>query len=335
MASQAVSLTKQALQQLEDHLTCSICFDSFKKPRLLNCAHVFCQECIQRLVKPVRRGRSSVTCPFCSKDTALPQGGVVSLQEAFYVNSLAEIQGTLEKVGEPELEEEPVPSAPYREDLMPSVPLNLCSIHGKELEFYCETCSVVICAHCTVKQHRDHQFELKDDKVSESRGELLTQLEPMNMQLLQLQKVLDGESRLIVDQRSSLEAKINVMIENSLQEMRSKKASLINEVYRNAQEKLQKMLAVKKKILNMQGELKGCAGLCDEELLAKDPVDAIKTKMTACIQEVAELKLKLETSDPFIDLTEAVGQSDENFKIYATGMELTTAQVGNAKLILC
>lgn len=309
-----VSLTKQALQQLEDHLTCSICFNSFYKPKLLDCAHVFCQECLQRLVKPVRRGRSSVTCPFCSRETALPQGGVVSLQEAFYVNSLAEIQGTLEKVGEAEIEEDAVPSAPYRENLMPMVPLDLCSIHWKELEFYCETCSVVICAHCTVKQHRDHQFELKDDKVSE----LFTHLEPMNKQLLELQKVLDGQSRQIVDQRSSLEAKVNVMIENSLQEVRSKKANLINEVYRSAQEKLQKMSAMKKEVLNMQGELK--------ELVAKDQVDAIKAKITTCILEVAELKL--ETSDFFIDLTEAVGQSDENFKIYATGVELTISQVG-------
>jgi hypothetical protein len=267
------------------------------------------------LVKPVRGGRSSVTCPVCSKETALPQGGVVSLQEAFYVSSLAEIQGTLEKVTEKE--KDPIPSAPYREDLMPSVPLHLCSIHRKELDFYCETCGIVICAHCIVicahcivKQHRNHEYKLKDDEVSENREELLIELEPTSKELL---RVLNDESRLIVDLRSSLEAKINVVIENSLQEMRSKKASLINEVYRNAREMLQKRSAMKK---HVQGEL---ASLRDQELLTKDQVDATKTKMTACIQEVAESKI--ETADLL---------ADEDSRIC---VEFTTAQVGNANTI--
>lgn len=219
----------------------------------------------------------------------MPQSGVISLQKAFYVNGFAEIQGTLEKGGEAE----PIPSAPYREDLMPKVPLSTCSVHSRELEFYCETCSVVICAHCTVKEHRGHHFELKDAKVSESRGELLTHIEPINKKLRQLLKVLEVESILIVDQRSSLEAQIKVMIEISLQEMRSKKANLIDEVYRNAQEKLQKMLAMKKKILNMQGEVQEYASVCDEELVAKDQVDATKAKITACIQKVADSKLPI------------------------------------------
>ena len=314
---QAVSLTKQALQQLEDHLTCSICFNPYDKPKLLNCAHIFCQECIQRLAKPVHRGVSSVTCPFCSKETALPQGGVVSLQEAFYLNSLTEIQGTLEKVGGTELED-PIPSAPFREDL------NFCSEHQKELDMYCETCSIVICAHCTVKQHRDHQFELKDEKVSKSRDELLAHFEPMNEQLLKLKKEIDDQSRQILDQRSSLETQIYVMTEDSLREMRYKKAKLIDEVYCNAKKKLQRVLDVKEKILSMQGELNSYTS---QELLAKGQVDATKVKMTACIQKVAELDLK--TSDLSIDLSEMIGRSNEDPIIYATGMELTTAQVSH------
>lgn len=332
MAELQASVMRQALQQLEDHLTCPICFNSFSKPRLLNCAHVFCEECIQRMVKPVRQGRSLVSCPCCCKETPLPQGGVASLQQAFYVNSLAEIQGTLEKVGESEAED-PIPSAPYREDLIPSVLVSLCSVHDKELEFYCETCSIVICSHCTVNQHRGHQFELKDDKVATCREELLTDLKPVNDQLFHLGKVLEGlddDSRLIVEQRSSLEAKMNVIMDSSFKELRSKKANLINEVYFNAQGKLQKILAMKKKILDAQGELKDCTSLCDKELMTKDQIDVAKAKITACIEKMAKLELH-QTSDLdiFLHLTQAVGKSDENLKIYATGMGLTAAQVGN------
>ena len=34
-----------------------------------------------------------------------------------------------------------------------------CSQHqGKELDLYCETCEELICLHCIVKKHKDHQY---------------------------------------------------------------------------------------------------------------------------------------------------------------------------------
>ena len=39
-----------------------------------------------------------------------------------------------------------------------------CSLHqGKELDLYCETCGELICLHCTVKKHKDHQYDLVED----------------------------------------------------------------------------------------------------------------------------------------------------------------------------
>lgn len=313
---QAVSLTKQALQQLEDHLTCSICFNSLKKPKMLSCAHVFCQDCIQCLVKPARRGRSLVTCPFCSKETALPSGGVTSLQEAFYVNSLAEIQGTLEKVSE--ADEEPVPSAPCLEDLISSVPQRLCSIHQKELDFYCETCSVLICSHCTMKEHQNHQFILSEDHLSAYGEELRSHLEPVNKELAQLLNKVDDDYRMVVTQRSSLELQVNTMIERDFQEIKLKKARIINKLYSTTHEKLQSLLTAKKDVLDMQNEMKDLK-------VNENCVENVKAKLSTCSKELDELKL-----DFFVDLAEVAGQHDDvNFKIYAMGMELTTAQVSN------
>ena len=38
-----------------------------------------------------------------------------------------------------------------------------CSSHGKPLEIFCETCDEVICQHCTVRIHRDHEYDLVND----------------------------------------------------------------------------------------------------------------------------------------------------------------------------
>ena len=298
----AVSVTRQALQQLEDQLTCSICFNAFKKPKLLNCAHVFCQGCIQQLVRPARRGRSLVTCPFCSKETTLPEGGVTALQDAFYLNSLTEIQDTLGKVEEGE-SEDPAPSAPYREEVGPIV---VCSIHGKELELYCETCSVMICVHCTVKEHCGHQFGLKDEaKVSE-----------MGKELLQLIRVAEDQNRQVMDQRSVLVAKIGTLMDQSLLEMKLKMANQVNEVYYKAQEKLKEMIAVKDEIQKLQNELKN--------VVSKDQVATMQAKIAACMQKLADLKAE------GICFTRQ-GAEDENSKIYVSGsgMGFTVSQVSD------
>lgn len=310
-----VSVTRQALQQLEDQLTCPVCFNVFKKARLLSCAHEFCQDCIQRLVRP---GTSVVTCPCCCKETVLPQGGVTALQQAFRINGLTEIQSTLEKVEEVD----PVPSAPFIRDPVSSVPVDLCPMHSRELEFYCETCSIVICAYCTVKQHHAHQYRPKQDGVASSME--------VQEELLQLQRKLNELnhcSERIVEQRLSLEAKVDLVMESSLKELKSRKASLINELYSSAQEKLTKIAAMKKPILNMQDELNGCTRV---HQLTSAEMEDTKAKIVACVEKMSQLKLdQTHEQDLFINLTQDIGQEKENFRIYATGLGLTTAQVSS------
>ena len=65
--SQAVA--KQALEKLEDQLTCAICLDTFKDPKMLNCFHVFCKDCLQRLVVTDKQGQFSLCCPTCRQST--------------------------------------------------------------------------------------------------------------------------------------------------------------------------------------------------------------------------------------------------------------------------
>ena len=48
--SQSQAVAQQALKKLEDQLTCPICLDAFKDPKLLQCflgIHVYCKDCLQ------------------------------------------------------------------------------------------------------------------------------------------------------------------------------------------------------------------------------------------------------------------------------------------------
>ena len=87
-----------------------------------------------------------------------------------------------------------------------------CSLHeGKELELYCETCEELICHNCIVKKHKDHQYDLVSDMFERQKAEIITSLEPVEMQLENINKAIekiDIETKAMNTQRKAIEADI-------------------------------------------------------------------------------------------------------------------------------
>ena len=131
MAESQVVAT-QALKKLEDQLTCAICLEAFKDPKLLQSFHVYCMECLQRLVVQDKQGQLSLRCPTCRQSTLLPPTAtdVSVLQSAFHIHHLLEIQDALEKVKEPK-----------------KVKCEKCNKDRPAIS-YCRDCGKFICATC-------------------------------------------------------------------------------------------------------------------------------------------------------------------------------------------
>ena len=123
------TVTEQALRKLEDQLTCGICLDSYTEPKLLQCFHVFCKQCLERLVVRDHQGLS-LHCPSCRRSTLLPPTGISGLQTAFYLNNLFEVRDAIEKVKEPQKTQ--------------------CEKCEKRVATsFCRSCGQFICALCT------------------------------------------------------------------------------------------------------------------------------------------------------------------------------------------
>ncbi|XP_071803854.1 uncharacterized protein [Asterias amurensis] len=153
----------------QDHLECPICSGRFKQPKLLECSHSFCLECLQQL----RQNSPSTTrlsCPVCRQETLLNENGIDELKTNLTVLSLKEEIETQETQLKQQ-QEKPV----HSQELV-----SKCSKHaGKDLVLYCETCKKLICTTCIAKDHRMHPvIELNEasDKSKQHATELLAEV---------------------------------------------------------------------------------------------------------------------------------------------------------------
>ena len=159
-------MAEQALKRLEEQLNCSICLETFTDPKLLQCFHVYCQQCLVPLGVRDQQGQLSLTCPTCRQVTPIPPRGVAGLQSAFHINHLLEIQDSVKKLQNPPANFEGAVGGTVVEN-PPKNAAQFCFEHvERELELYCETCGELICYKCGLKggKHHSHDYEELNNK---------------------------------------------------------------------------------------------------------------------------------------------------------------------------
>lgn len=290
--------TVKALRKLEDQLTCAICLDDFKEPKLLHCFHIFCKECLERLVVQDQQGQLCLRCPTCRQSTFLSLATRVSgLQPAFHISHLFEIQDAFKKVKLPqnlqcekctktsriatsfcrdcgkficekcvemhsewdEFSKHEVASIEEIEGnvkqlVPPKKAVTLfCSLHqGMKLDLYCETCSELICFHCTVQKHSrpKHKYVLVSDTFERHKSEISAALQPIEKQLGVASKALvqlNVRLQELADQETTNEAEIRQQIQQLQEVFEARKAELISQNHQYIQMKMKNIAAQKMK----------------------------------------------------------------------------------------
>ncbi|KAK2167345.1 hypothetical protein LSH36_29g07004 [Paralvinella palmiformis] len=86
-----------------DITNCEICFEPLNQrtPRTLECLHVFCEDCLQRLLDDAKaknpQNPDSIRCPVCSQTTQVPGGSSASLPLFFYLSKVQNVRKQLEE----------------------------------------------------------------------------------------------------------------------------------------------------------------------------------------------------------------------------------------------
>uniref|UniRef100_A0A7S4LM16 B box-type domain-containing protein n=1 Tax=Eutreptiella gymnastica TaxID=73025 RepID=A0A7S4LM16_9EUGL len=144
----------------EEEALCSVCMDLFDDPVILDCSHNVCMKCAESLHEFQRRVEdpqpeplkpdaapsdvvteaelSAIQCPECRKATAIPVGGIRSLQRNLTLRNLVtRLQAEKQKSG-------PI----------------LCGVcEEAPAAFDCEQCGFELCESCRNTQHQKGKFK--------------------------------------------------------------------------------------------------------------------------------------------------------------------------------
>ena len=338
-------MAEQALKRLEEQLNCSICLDTFTDPKLLQCFHVYCQQCLVPLGVRDQQGQLNLTCPTCRQVTPIPADGMAGLQSAFHINHLLEIQDSVKKLQNPANLEGAV-GGPVVEST-PKNATQFCFEHvERELELYCETCGELICYKCALKggKHHNHDYEELNQAFEKYKKEITLSIEPMENQVAVIKKrlaLIEQRCEEISDQQEAIENSLHITFRQLREVLTVRETELISQLHQMTQGKLKGLAAKSDQIETTLAQLNSCLHFMRESIRVGNKSDVLMMKANT-VHQMKELTtpfqpdiLKPNTEadmilifSALVDLTAACKNYGQIFTCHATGKGLEVAAVG-------
>ena len=304
-------MAEKVLEKLEEQLNCSICLDTYTDPKLLQCFHVYCLQCLVPLVDRDQRGQLGLTCPICRQVTPIPGRGVAGLQSAFHINHLLEIKESFQNPAAT-----PEGAAPTDVNLV-NAKVSCCFVHkGKELELYCETCGEIICTRCALKggKHQTHHYEELDQAFERYKAEITSLLGPMEKQVTVIMEALaqlDARCGEISDQRTATAVNIHTTFRRLREVLDVRETELIGQLDLETQVKLKGLAAQRDQIETTLAQLHSCLHYMRESLRTGNEGDVLMMKANTLTQ-VKELTTPFQS-----DILEPNAKADVRFSASA------------------
>ena len=168
-----------------------------------------------------------------------------------------------------------------------------CPQHqGKELDLYCETCEELICLHCTVKIHEDHQYDLVGDTFERHKEEMTTCVEPVENDLSITSKAkeqLGVRMQELDDQGAAVKAGIQQEIRQLQEVLEERKVELFNQVDQHVERKKKNLAAQMDEVETIETQQMSCLSFVKESLRTGSQGEVMKVKK-AVMKQVKEMR---------------------------------------------
>ena len=135
------------MKNLQKHVTCSICLDTYTNPKTITCLHTFCCHCLEGHARTSARN-GKFPCPECQAQMTLPDANrFENLPTSFYHNSLLSVLG-VRQVGDGS-----------------EINCGNCKRTSVEIS-YCFDCEKLMCSDCKNAHELLKNMAFQDHKVT-------------------------------------------------------------------------------------------------------------------------------------------------------------------------
>ena len=145
--------------------------------------------------------------------------------------------------------------------IVPSEPsTRKCLVHEEPLIIYCFDCDSLICHLCTVKDHRDHNFEFCKKAAATTKEKLLEELKPLievRASLSHAVEEITTTKQEVVAQGDSVVNTIQTSFKNLHEVLHTREQELLKEAERRVQEKVEKLSTQVKSLSLLSAEVQG------------------------------------------------------------------------------
>ena len=292
-------MTENVLKKLDEHIQCSICLDTYKNPKVLQCHHVYCRSCLLKiLIGRLGIPLTYLECPNCRVRTHLPSGDVDELQSAFHMSGVLDIRNEIGKVEDftslklltTSLEE------PASDFAKPSV--CFCSDHGQEeVKLYCDFCAVTICFLCAINggKHHRHQYSILSEAYMKYEKDIeasVTSLDDGVKGIAKLLDEIDAGSISIREREEALKKDIGDKFRELHDILNMRQTGLVGNMQGMTHRKLKVLSTNRDELETLQTKALRCQSVARVNLTSKNEAAVLKMK-TEIAEQVEEVSSTL------------------------------------------
>ena len=202
-------MAAKEVKKATDNLSCPVCYQLFKNPKYLPCHHSYCEECLEKMqvgskitcpecrreaavpaggvkdfdnaffinrmvdefvLKRKVEGEAEVKCDECDEDELVV--GYCPDCNLFFCHICNESHKRSKRYRGHGI----VPLAELKSNkdvsIQPKPKVPVCREHEYDLKHYCESCDVLVCLYCTMKEHNGHDHDTVKKVADKHRKQL-------------------------------------------------------------------------------------------------------------------------------------------------------------------
>ncbi|KAL9955084.1 hypothetical protein ACROYT_G036359 [Oculina patagonica] len=352
------------VNKITDHyeLTCGICSETYKNPKVLPCLHSFCQNCLDSNIRPQDR---TLVCSRCQLVVPVPAKGIEAFPLNFFINNMLTVLAVQNPTKCTNCEDSSQATArcldcvenlctncvfahkrirqtkDHRILSFEEIQANevkdiirchsFCSVHPREvLKYFCETCDEAICRDCAIYEHREHIYVDLKEAVKKYRSSIAALQDRTKRKIPVLRAAVEEVHDVTKDLRDRVEVVRNTIqntIQNHIRELEEQGRELIDQLESISNSK-EKVLTTQQKILEL--DLSNLLSSCEftENVLRygnEAEIMLVKPQMVSRLQNLNDHESQCEPEDN--EVVEFSSNDEQLSKVIAKLGQVTTSYV--------